>query len=175
MNTPGQEMPKNKTAKTPVQENINQQVDGGATAKDGGVAGANLVAAVTMEISAKVAAIMEEKMSMISNKLDIIAAKLESEAQRIEEVENRISSAKDIIADLECRLADTENKLAALTNRMDDQEARSWRDNIRIFGVKEGIEGSNALHFFETWLPTLLHMETKKGKIRLDRCHRGLG
>lgn len=58
---------------------------------------------------------------------------------------------------------------------MDDQEARSRRDNIRIFGVKEGIEGSNALHFFETWLPKLLHMETKKGRIRLDRCHRGLG
>ncbi len=74
MNTPGQEMLKNKTAKMPVQENINQQVDGGATAKDGGVAGANMVAAVTTEISAKVVAIMEEKMSMISSKLDIIAA-----------------------------------------------------------------------------------------------------
>lgn len=168
-------MPKNKTAKTPVQENVNQQVNGEANAKDGGAAEANLIAAVTTEISAKVAAIKEEKMSMISNKLDVITAKLETEAQHIEEVENHISGTEDIIADLECRITDTEKKLYALTNCMDDQEARSRRDNIRIFGVKEGIEGSNALNFFETWLPKLLHMETKKGRIWLDRCHRGLG
>lgn len=109
--------------------------------------------------------------TIISNKLDIM---LESEAQCIEEAENCISSAEDNIADLECRLADTENKLAALTNRMDDPGARSQRDNIRIFSVKEGIEGNNAMYFFETWLPKLLHMETKNGKIRLDRCHRSL-
>lgn len=175
MNILGREMPTNKSAKTLVQKNTSQQVDSEATAKDDGVAGANLVAAVTAEISDKVAAIVEEKMSMISNKFDIIAAKLESESQCIEEAENRISGAEDIIADLECRLADTENKLAILSNRMDDQEARSCRDNIRIFGVKEGIEGSNALHFFETWLPKILHLDTKKGRIRLDRCHRGLG
>lgn len=175
MNISGREMPTNKTTKAPSQRTTSQQVDGGATANDGEVAGANLVAAVAAETTAKVAAVMEEKMSMISNKLDIITAKLESESQRIEEAENRISSAEDTIADLEGRLADTENKLAALTNRMDDQEARSRRDNIRIFGIKEGIEGSNALHFFETWLPKFLHMETKKGRIRLDRCHRGLG
>ena len=125
MNISGREMLTNKTAKAPVEGTTSQQVDGGATAKDGEVAGANLVAAVAAETTAKVAAVMEEKMSMISKKLDIITAKLESESQRIEEVENRISSAEDIIADLEGRLANTENKLAALTNRMDDQEARS--------------------------------------------------
>lgn len=171
MNIPGQEMPKNKPAKTPVQEN-DQQDDDGATAKDGGVAGANLMSAVVSEISDKIVAIEEEKMSTITSKLDTIRA--ESDAQRIEETENRISTAEDIIANLECRLTDTENRLAALTNRMDDHEARSRRDNIRIFGVKEGIEGSGPPQFFETWLPKLFHMETKKGKIRLDRCHRGL-
>lgn len=100
------------------------------------------------------------RVSTSSNKLDIFAAKSESDLQRIEE---------DLIEDLE------RNKLAVLTNHMDDQEARSRRDNTRIFSVREGIEESNALLFFETWLPKLLHMDTKKGKIRLGRCHRGLG
>lgn len=119
-------------------------------------------------------AIEEEKMSTITSKLDTIVVKIQSDAQRIEEMENRISTAEDIIANLECRPTNMENRLAALTNRMDDHEARSRRDNIRILVVKEGIEGSGPSQFFETWLPKLLHMETKKGKIWLDRCHRGL-
>ena len=55
-----------------VQRTTIQQVDGGATAKDGEVAGANLVAVVAVETTVKVAAVMEEKMSMISNKVDKI-------------------------------------------------------------------------------------------------------
>lgn len=79
MNISGREMPTNKTTKAPFQRITSQQVDGGGTANDGEVAGANLVAVVAAETTAKVAAVMEEKMSMISNKPDIITAKLESE------------------------------------------------------------------------------------------------
>lgn len=55
---------------------------------------------------------------------------------------------------------------------LEPAEARSRRDNLRIFGVKEGVEGTNAITYFEKWLPSLLNMKTK---IRLDRCHRSLG
>ncbi|CAJ1072046.1 uncharacterized protein LOC120433173 [Xyrichtys novacula] len=81
-------MPTNKNVKAPVQRSFSHQVDNasGANAKDGELTGgADLAAAVAAETTAKVAAIMEEKMSMFSNKLDIITAKLESESQRIEE------------------------------------------------------------------------------------------
>lgn len=98
-------------------------------------------------------------MTLISNKLDIITAKLESESQCIGDAEYRISNAEDIIEDVEGRLVDAEGMLAALTHCMDNQEARSQRDKIRIFGVKEGIERSKALFFSETWRPKLLNME----------------
>ena len=29
--------------------------------------------------------------------------------------------------------------------------------------------------FLETWRPKILNLETEKGRVRLDRCHRGLG
>lgn len=58
---------------------------------------------------------------------------------------------------------------------MDDQEAGFHRDNIRIFSVKERVEGKNTLSFSETRLPKLLNLERNKGRILLDRCHRGLG
>ncbi|CAJ1082890.1 Hypothetical predicted protein [Xyrichtys novacula] len=55
-------MPTNMTAKASVQKTTRQPVDGGATAKDGEVAGAPLVAAAAAEATAKVAAMMEERM-----------------------------------------------------------------------------------------------------------------
>lgn len=66
VNISGREMQTNKTTKTPVQKSARQQINGG-------VAGANLVAVVTAEISAKIAAIVEEEMSMVSKKLDMIS------------------------------------------------------------------------------------------------------
>ena len=114
-------------------------------------------------------------MLAFSQKLDVITSKFEQNSERITEAENRISRTEDIIVELETKLSDAEGKIDALTHRVDDQEARSRRDNIRILGVKEGTEGIDALSFFETWLPKVLNLETKKGRIRLDRCHRGLG
>ncbi|CAL8391523.1 unnamed protein product [Arctogadus glacialis] len=121
------------------------------------------------QITRQVATMMEEKMLAFSQKLDVITSKFEQNSERITEAENRISRAEDIIVELETKLSDAEGKIDALTHRVDDQEARSRRDNIRIFGVKEGTEGIDALSFFETWLPKVLNLETKKGRIRLDR------
>lgn len=122
----------------------------------------------------RVSVIMEEKLSIFSNKLDIITAKIENVSQCLEEAETHISNAEDIIAELEARLTEMETKLAAITNQVDDQEVRAHRDNIGVFGVKEGIKEKNVLSFFETWLLKLLNLETTKGRIRLDRCHRSL-
>ncbi|KAL3976753.1 paired mesoderm homeobox protein 2 [Sarotherodon galilaeus] len=73
---------------------------------------------------------------------------------------------------MEARLTRVESKMSTFTNRLDDQEARSRRDNLRIFGVKEGVEGANAITYFEKWLPSLLNMKTKNGRIC---CRRSLG
>lgn len=132
-------------------------------------------AALTTDIRDTVAAVVEEKMAIITNKLDIIQTTLDANTKRLGEAETRISGAEDVIANMEIRMLEAESKLATLTHRMDEQESRMRRDNIRVFGVREGVEGKNAISFFETWLPTLLNMETKKGKIRLDRCHRSMG
>lgn len=132
-------------------------------------------AAMRTDIRDTVAAVVEDKLAVVTDKLDTIQTTLDGNTKRLEEAETRISDAEDILANIETRLGEAESKLAMLTRRMDDQESRMRRDNIRIFGVKEGVEGKDAIHFFETWLPTLLNMQTKKGRIRLDRCHRSLG
>ncbi|XP_056149779.1 obscurin-like [Lampris incognitus] len=129
---------------------------------------------LAMEITRKVTAVMEEKLPEFSNELNFITTKFKQNSHCIVEAKNHSSNAEDPIASLETRLTDTEGKLVALTHRMDGQEGRSHRHNIQIFSVNEGIEGRNALSFFKTWLPKILSLETKKGKIPLDRHHRSL-
>ena len=133
------------------------------------------VSALASEITKKVAEMMDVKLSTLSSKFDSFVAKYEQDAKRLTEAENRISTAEDHVTQMEERLADAEFNVAALRNRLNMQEARSRRDNLRVFNIKERSEGSNAVAFFETWLPKVLDIEAKNGRIRLDRCHRGLG
>lgn len=76
---------------------------------------------------------------------------------------------------MESRLTDLETKVRVLTERSIDMEGRSRRDNIIIYNLKETAEGRQPVKFFESWLPTLLDLETKRGIIKVDRAHRTLG
>lgn len=153
----GKEMSSDGIEKQRSQRSARRQANSEMANKDGDTeeATTNLqtgAANLAAEITRKVAAMMEEKLSEFSDKLDFITAIFEQDSQRMVEAENHISDVEDVIASLENRLTKAEGKL----------EARSRRYNIRIFGVKEGSEGRNPLSFFETWLPKILNLETKK-------------
>uniref|UniRef100_A0AAV2LVX3 Uncharacterized protein n=1 Tax=Knipowitschia caucasica TaxID=637954 RepID=A0AAV2LVX3_KNICA len=128
--------------------------------------------AVSNKITDKIVAVLDMKITEVSNKLDTINAKLDAESLRLDAAEQRIAVTEESVEELETRLANAEKKLALMAGRLDDQEARGRRDNLRIYGVKEGFEKGNALSFFETWLPKLLNFDAPKGRLVLDRCHR---
>uniref|UniRef100_A0AAV2JJY9 Uncharacterized protein n=1 Tax=Knipowitschia caucasica TaxID=637954 RepID=A0AAV2JJY9_KNICA len=108
--------------------------------------------AVSNKITDKIVAVLDMKITEVSNKLDTINAKLDAESLRLDAAEQRIAVTEESVEELE-ELANAEKKLAPMAGRLDDQEARERRDNLRIYGVKEGFEKGNALSFFETWLP----------------------
>uniref|UniRef100_A0A671S809 L1 transposable element RRM domain-containing protein n=1 Tax=Sinocyclocheilus anshuiensis TaxID=1608454 RepID=A0A671S809_9TELE len=68
-----------------------------------------------------------------------------------------------------------EKTVQSLSERAEDAENRSRRDNIRIIGLKEGVEGRRPVEFFQTWLPKMMGIETKHGAVKIDRAHRILG
>ena len=61
-----------------------------------------------------------------------------------------------------------------LTDRAENSENRSCRDNVCIIDLKEGAEGNQDIRFFGTWLPDTLGLETKRGSIKIDQAHRAL-
>ncbi len=66
---------------------------------------------------------------------------------------------------------DLRNQLERLTEKMTDMEDKSRRNNIRLVGLPEGMEGSDVAGFLRInlsrWIPSL------KGRdIEIDRAHR---
>ncbi|KAI4878716.1 hypothetical protein NFI96_008778 [Prochilodus magdalenae] len=146
---------------------------GGSGSKNGGAASAEQ-ANLAQDVTDKISALLDEKFDHFQAALDSITARLENNTTRITEAEGR-SETEDKVLNLENKVALLETAVKTLVERAEDLENRSRRDNIRIMGLKEGAEGGQPLRFFQTWLPTLLGLETKHGVVKIDRAHRTLG
>ena len=135
--------------------------------------------ALIQGISTQVAAALEVKLAKFSETLECITARLEKNDKRMEEAETRmdeaetrISSAEDDLNEMKLALTKAEKTISMLVQKADAQESRSKRGNITVSGLRERFEGSQPLTFFESWLPTVLNLQTKNGTIKLDRAHR---
>ncbi|ROL53222.1 hypothetical protein DPX16_0089 [Anabarilius grahami] len=91
---------------------------------------------------------------------------------RVIEAEQRISDLEDNQANSLTCLASVESSLQKTLEHVEELENRSWRQNIRIVGLKGGKKGSDPTAFFETWIPATLNMNAKDGRIKLERAHR---
>lgn len=143
-------------------------------AQDGGP-GTGGYSQLTQEVTESIGKLLEEKLATFTNTLEVLTARVEGNNKRLDEAEGRVSTLEDMLATTENKLREVEQKLHILTEKADDMENRSRRDNIRIIGLKEGAEGEQPVAFFQRWLPKILNLETKRGIIKIDRAHRGLG
>ncbi len=68
-------------------------------------------------------------------------------------------------------VTDLRNQMERLTEKMMDIEDRSRRNNVRLVGLPEGVEGSDVAGFLRVnlskWIPSL-----KGHNIEIDRAHR---
>lgn len=135
----------------------------------------NVANIVSKTVTEKIAALMEQKLTELHSILDKLSSRVVDNTKRITETENRISDGENRTATLENKLAELEQRVRILTDRAEDGENRSRRDNIRIVRLKEGAEGNQAVKFFGTWLPDTLGLDTKRGSIKIDRAHRASG
>lgn len=157
-------------AKKPSAANLEASMDDGDISFEESVANT-----VSKTVTEKIGALMEQKFTELHSSLDKLSSRVEDNVKRITEAENRISDGEDRTTTLENKLTELEQRVKILTDRAEDSENRSRRDNIRILGLKEGTEGNQAVRFFGSWLPDVLGLETKRGLIKIDRAYRSLG
>lgn len=103
-------------------------------------------------------------------KLDTVQAMVNDHQLRIDKLEQFANSVEDV----EPRLASLASENAKLKAKIIDLEGRSRRNNIRILGLPENIEGSQPTVFFSQLLLDVLGTEVLASPPELDRAHRTL-
>lgn len=73
---------------------------------------------------------------------------------------------------LEKRCAHLETECGKLREKTCDLESRSRRQNIRIFGIKEGVDKGKPTEFVTKLLEQILSEENLEKPLQIDRAHR---
>ncbi len=89
----------------------------------------------------------------------------------VKQTRDRVNSFQAAAREDRRTVTDLRNQLERLTEKMTDIEDRSRRNNVRLVGLPEGAEGSDAAGFLRAnlskWIPSL-----KDRDIEIDRAHR---
>ncbi len=84
---------------------------------------------------------------------------LEAIATAAKQTRDRVDSVQAAAREDRRTVTDLRNQLERLTEKMTDMEDRSRRNNVRLVGLPEGAEGSNAAGFLRVnlskWIPSL--------------------
>lgn len=88
--------------------------------------------------------------------------------------EEEISDLENTVSTLQATVADLVNQVRVMGEAQDDLENRNRRRNLRVFGVPEGTEGTDAVKYMQAWIPKYLTLKTKGGTVKIERAHRTL-
>ncbi|KAI4900281.1 hypothetical protein NFI96_008911 [Prochilodus magdalenae] len=127
------------------------------------------------EVSAILAAIdglrteFSSKVEGIMSVLTEIRKELTDCTEQVVQAELRIAAVEDDLAKLNAKVLTLEKKNAMLEGKVLDLEMRSRRNNLRMVGLPEGAEGSDACTFLENWIQEVTEVENR---VVIERAHR---
>lgn len=129
--------------------------------------------------TARVLAAIAESRTYLTNRIDevkvdisLIRQDMQKIRERVTETEARISVVEDTIAPVPQDVRDLQRKYTQLLAKMDDQENRQRRSNLRFVGLPEGAEGRAPETFLENCLIDTFGREKFSSTFVIERAHR---
>lgn len=89
--------------------------------------------------------------------------------ERLAAVEDSATKTSDGLAEMEVTVTALKGEIRALQSKCEDLESRSRRNNLRIVGVAEGVEGKTPTAFVSNLLKDLFDLDDQP---LIDRAHR---
>lgn len=115
----------------------------------------------------------------MTDRFDALEATLASTQASLVSLDDRVTTVEEANSSQDTRLTKVEQicmelqkENRALRAKVIDLEARSRRQNIKIVGLPEKIEGSSAVDFLEKFIPELLGAGNFPKPVVVDRAHR---
>lgn len=116
--------------------------------------------------------IMKDRFNDLEATLASTQATLLNLVDRIKEVEDAASNHEGRLSKLEGTCARIQAENEALRVKVIDLEARSRRQNIKIIGLPEKIEGGRPRDFLVKFIPELLGVDQFHTQLEVDWAHR---
>ncbi len=114
---------------------------------------------------------LSEDLQATNNSVKELREEFEAMAAAAKQTSDRVDSVQATTREDRNAVMDLRNQLEQLTEKMTDMEDKSRRNNIRLVGLPEGMDGSDVAGFLRInlskWIPSL-----KGHNIEIDRAHR---
>uniref|UniRef100_H3B4E2 L1 transposable element RRM domain-containing protein n=1 Tax=Latimeria chalumnae TaxID=7897 RepID=H3B4E2_LATCH len=115
-----------------------------------------------------------ESLKALTNAVEEMRAENRDTKRRLNEGEQRIDILEKELEKEKKHNAALDPKITALAQRLDDQENRARRNNLRILGFPEQREKGKPIQFLQEVLPKLLGLADGT-QLEVERAHRTLG
>uniref|UniRef100_A0A3B5MDP6 L1 transposable element RRM domain-containing protein n=1 Tax=Xiphophorus couchianus TaxID=32473 RepID=A0A3B5MDP6_9TELE len=93
-------------------------------------------------------------------------------AKRLTHAEERLSTMEDEQMSIINKVKSLEEMKKLMEEKIVDMKMRSRLNNLRLVNLPEGVEGSDACGFLESWLPEVLELPALRNPLILERAHR---
>ncbi len=114
---------------------------------------------------------LREDIQATNKSVKQLREEFEAIATETKQTRDRVDSVQADAREDRRTVTDLKNQLERLTEKMTDMEDRCRRNNVRLVGLPEGMEGPDAAGFLRAnlskWIPSL-----KGRNIEIDRVHR---
>ena len=122
---------------------------------------------LSSELRSEIATVRAELRSSITP----LQQKVDRHDDTIRELEQAASDQGDRITELEGLVQALKEQVSQANAKCEDLEGRSRRNNVRLIGIAENVEGSNPTEFISGLLQGMLKLDYKP---IVDRAHRSL-
>lgn len=115
--------------------------------------------------------ILTSKIEEVQMDVGLIRQDLDKIRTRVAETERRVGDVEYTVTDHAVSIRALQTKVRALEYRTEDVENRSRRNNLRLVGLPEGVEGRSPALFVEDLLRSLLPAAQLSLHFAVERAH----
>ena len=116
--------------------------------------------------------VLEQQIAGVSSSLSLLRDDHKKLADKVQHHEKEIAQIHPSVKQLTEQIQDLTARMRQVEGRAEDAEGRSRRNNLRVVGLPEGIEGRDPIQYAETWLKVIASENALTPHFSVERAHR---
>lgn len=117
-------------------------------------------------------AALEQQIGTLATGLNLLKADHKKLSETVQDHDRSLKTMEPQIATHDTQIQQLQTQMTTLQERVEDAEGRNRRNNIRVIGLQERSEGTNAATFMEEWLREHVAGEDLSPYFCVERAHR---